>query len=136
MKAAYPIQSIVASSALALLTLTVFAVSQGRGPASAIQQYHKGLIERNAAVLDRVTTQPRSLAHSMLEAQVLQALSSAEEIDLGRVMTRGKKAIAQVVYVSPRYGMATITYAFQQDRAGWVIDPVETLSRTRESSRF
>lgn len=135
MRAAYPVQSIAAASGLAILTLAVFAVSQGRGPSSVIQQYHKGLVERDATALDRLTTQPRTLAHSLLEAKVLEALSFSEEVQLGRPVTRGRDAAAQAVYIS-RFGVMTVVFVFRQDRAGWMIDPVETLSRTRESSRF
>lgn len=135
MRAAYPVQSIAAASCLAILTLAVFAVSQGRGPSSVIQQYHKGLLERNATALDRLTTQPRTLAHSLLEAKVLEALSFSEEVELGRPITRGRDAAAQAVYIS-RFGVMTVVFVFRQDRAGWIIDPVETLSRTRESSRI
>lgn len=119
---------------MALLTLSVFIVSHGRGPASVIQRYHLGLLEKNSAALDRVTTQPRTPAHAILESQVLQLLSSSQEVELGRVATRGKAAAAQVVYASPYFGISVVTFAFRQDSAGWVIDPNETLSQTRESS--
>lgn len=135
MRAAYPLQSVAAASGLAILTIAVFAVSQGRGPSSVIQQYHKGLIERDATALDRLTVQPRTLAHSLLEAKVLEALSFSEEVQIGRAATRGRAAAAPAVY-SSRFGVMTVVFVFRQDRAGWIIDPVETLSRTRESSRF
>lgn len=136
MKAKYPLQSIASAGVLALLTLSVFIVSQGRGPASVIQRYHRGLVEKNSVALDRVTTQPRTRAHALLEAQVLQLLSGSQNVELGRVVTRGKLAGAQVVYSSPVFGMQVVTYAFRQDSAGWVIDPIETLAQTRESSRL
>lgn len=134
MKAKYPLQSIAAAGVLALLTLSVFLVSQGRGPASVIQRYHQGLLEKNSQALDRVTTQPRTRAHAILESEVLQLLSSSQDVELGRVATRGKAAAAQVVYASPYFGVSVVTFAFRQDSAGWVIDPNETLAQTRESS--
>lgn len=135
-KAKYPLQSVAAAGVLALLTLSVFMVSHGRGPASVVQRYHRGLLERNSAALDRVTVQPRTQAHGVLESQVLQLLSQSQNVELGRVATRGKVAAAQVVYSSPLFGLSIVTFAFRQDSAGWVIDPSETLSQTRESSRF
>ncbi len=72
----------------------------------------------------------------MLESHVQQLLSGSQNVQLGRVITRGRVAAAQVVYTSPLFGMHVVTYAFKQDSAGWVIDPIETLSQTRESSRF
>lgn len=134
MKAKYPLQSIAAAGVLALLTLSVFLVSQGRGPASVIQRYHQGLLEKNSLALDRLTTQPRTPAHAILESEVLQLLSSSQDVQFGRAATRGKAGAAQVVYASPYFGVSVVTFAFRQDSAGWVIDPNETLAQTRESS--
>lgn len=114
---------IIAGSALAVVTLTVFYRLQMFGPTSAINRFNQAAAEWNTQDLGLVTVQTQynqadfqvvTLAHNMsLNARAIRIVNLEQS---------GKAAIARVVYEMPNGGSSVMLYVLTESHGIWRID--------------
>lgn len=120
--------SVIASIALSVLTLSVFALSRDRGPESTVRRFHQALMDGDPIGLLRTMSDGDRESGRYLRTQVSQTLARGVQIQLGRVTTEGRLSYVDVLYVSP--GNQTVgAYRFvvknSDDR--WLIDSGATI---------
>lgn len=136
MKEKTPAATVASALLLAVLTLSVFLVSRGRGPQSTLTRYHQTLLEGRSSQLAEFYSAPRGPSAAYLEQLVRGLAATSRRISFGRIVTRGNNALADVVYDSAAAGLRPMRFVFRRSPEGWSIDPEETLAQSRESSIF
>lgn len=127
--------SALASILLAALTITVFALAQNRGPQTAVQRFHEAIARRDEPALRAVTLPPTASDDAIaLREYVASILQYRPNVQVVRVLSRGRRAVVQVVYTSPSLGIVTIPFSLSKPQAIWLVDSYQTTGLMRRQT--
>ncbi len=133
--------SIVASVALALLTLSVFWVARNKGPISTVMRFHDAIGKSNlAAVTSLLVTNDSEPDANILEGFVFQKIQHGASIEVSKVVLNPpdnnmRYAWVYVTYHIGRNDSDTVLFVLQKKGMSWFIDPSSTLRRTLAAYR-
>jgi hypothetical protein len=123
--------SIGAATALALLTVGVFWVLRGYGPASALRLFHMAILTGDTRSMARVVTSGSSEAGvRILASRVADMARAGGQYRLSSLTRRpGGIVIAEVNYLFPDRGVyVTSLWVLRQEKGQWRLDTDATLS--------
>ncbi len=121
--------SAYASAALlAVLTLSVFATAQNRGPVSVVTRFHEAVGARDPQDVQRLLTLPVSSPMSTGLVRGVQALrQEARSVRTTLAGQDGRQARVTVVYELGS-GVYVLQYGLVKPGAQWLIDPQTTMA--------
>lgn len=126
--------SILASVLLAGLTVSVFAVSQNRGPVSAITRYHEAITRKDGEMLEAALLQPPDHPACQALTQYVGRLQQLNpSVRFVNEEKRGKEGQIVALYTAPT-GRPLAFIPFSLDKVGgaWKVDAVTTVSILRQ----
>lgn len=126
--------SIVASVILATLTVSVFAVSQNRGPESAVTRFQESVVRNDPAMLEGSLLQPPG--HPDAQALVsyvgrLRRLNPT--VRYVNQTKRGRTGQVVAVYIAPTgRPIAFVPFVVAKSGTAWRVDATETVRILRQ----
>ena len=129
------IVSLVSSSALALLTIAVFAMSLNKGPASSVTRFNEAIVKRDFKTLRAVTLGDlNSQGMQIIVRQILDRMDPQAVFQIVRVERKDGYAFVHAVHKSPRYNVSGWIFATRRYGNTWLVDPDLTLAMTARQS--
>ncbi|MCC6403362.1 MAG: hypothetical protein IT207_05075 [Fimbriimonadaceae bacterium] len=128
------IGSILASVLLAGLTVSVFAVSQNRGPVSAITRYHEAIARKDGEMLEASLLQPPDHPACQALTQYVSRLQQLNpSVRFVNEEKRGRQGQIVALYTAPTgRPLAFIPFSLVKVGGAWRVDAVATVSILRQ----
>jgi hypothetical protein len=126
--------SLLASALLAVLTVSVFAVSQNRGPESAVTRFEESVVRQDAQMLEGSLLQPPEHPDSQfLVAYVLRLRRLNPSVRYVNQTKRGIQGQVVALYTAPTgRPMAFVPFVLRKVGASWRVDATETVRILRQ----
>lgn len=126
--------NIVAAGVLALLTITLFAVSRNSGPESSIRQFHEAIARRDSARLARVSSPPRTIKGSQVAILIEQLIRQGAQVRFGSVEKKPPDSVVEVAYLLRDGRTWALRMFLTRVNGVWKIDLDETASVSSPNS--
>lgn len=126
--------AILASVLLATLTVSVFAVSQNRGPVSAITRFHEAVSRNDADMLaDALVQPPDHPACQALRQYVARLQQLNPSVSFVNEEKLGRESQVVALYTAPTgRPLAFIPFSLRKYSSTWKVDAVSTVSILRQ----
>lgn len=126
--------SLLASALLAALTVSVFAVSQNRGPESAVTRFQESVVRQDSSMLEGSLLQPPSHPDSQaLVAYVLQLRRLNPSVSYVNQTKRGIEGQVVALYTAPTgRPIAFVPFVVRKAGVSWRVDATATVRILRQ----
>jgi hypothetical protein len=125
--------SLIASALLVALTVSVFAVSQNRGPEGAVSRFQEAVVRNDTAMLESALLQPPGHPDSqVLVAYIARLRQLNPAVRYVNQTKRGKSGQVVALYTAPTgRPIAFVPFVVRKVGATWRVDAVATVEILR-----